>query len=83
MKIKTKKVTFSYVEKIKKPKHKKPQKPWWILGALIRIISLPDLWSAKFKFTSSRMDKAGKGPYFILMNHSSFIDLQIIYKIFF
>ena len=83
MKIKNKKLAFSKVLKITPPKHKKPQKPWWILGALIRIISLPDLWSAKFKFTSSRMDKAGKGPYFILMNHSSFIDLQIVYKIFF
>ena len=29
------------------------------------------------------MDKAGKGPYFILMNHSSFIDLEIAYRIFF
>lgn len=83
MKIKTKKVDLSYLDKIKPPKHRRPQKPWWILGAIIRIISLPDLIATRFKYTSSRMDKAGKGPYFILMNHSSFIDLEIAYKIFF
>lgn len=29
------------------------------------------------------MEEAGKGPYLILMNHSSFIDLKIAYKIFY
>jgi hypothetical protein len=77
MKIKTKNKDFEIVEKIEKPKHKKPQKPWGILGALINIIALPDLISTKFKYTTERMDKAGKGPYLILMNHSSFIDLKI------
>jgi len=83
MKIKTKRVPFSYLEKIKPPKHRRPQKPWWILGAIIRIISLPDLLFTRFKFTTERMDKAGKGPYLILMNHSSFIDLEIAYRVFF
>ena len=83
MKIKTKRVDISYLDKIKPPKHKKPRKPLWILGALIRIISLPDLIATRFKYTTSRMDMAGKGPYFILMNHSSFIDLEIAYRIFF
>lgn len=82
MKIKTKIADFSYVEKIEKPKHKRPQKPWWILGALINIIALPDLIATKFKYKTERMDKAGKGPYLILMNHSSFIDLEIAYRIF-
>ena len=83
MKIRTKKVSLSYLDKIKPPKHRRPIKPLWILGALIRIISLPDLWATRFKYATSRMDEAGKGPYFILMNHSSFIDLEIAYKIFF
>ena len=82
MKIKTKIADFSYVEKIEKPKHKRPQKPWWILGALINIIALPDLIATKFKYKTERMDKAGKRPYLILMNHSSFIDLEIAYRIF-
>ena len=83
MKIKTKRVPFSFVEKIEKPKHKKPLKPLWILGLIIRIISLPDLWATRFKFTKVDMEKTGKGPYLILMNHSSFIDLKIAYRIFF
>ena len=74
MKIKTKRVSFEYIEKIPKQKHKKPLKPLWILGAVIRLISIPDLLSTKFKYTTVDMEKAGKGPYLILMNHSSFID---------
>ena len=83
MKIKTKKVPFSYIEKIKSTKHRRPQKPWWILGALIRIISLPDLWATGFKFTSEGIKQLKKEPCLILMNHSSFIDLEIAYRIFF
>lgn len=83
MKIKTKNVRFSYIEKIEKKKHKRPLKPLWLLGAVIRIISLPDLWATRFKFTKEDMEKAGNGPYLILMNHSSFLDLKIAYRIFF
>jgi len=83
MKIRTKKVPFSYIEKIKTPKHRRPQKPWWILGALIRLISLPDLWATGFKFTSEGIKELKKEPCLILMNHSSFIDLEIAYRIFF
>ena len=83
MKIRTKKVPFSYIEKIKPPKHRRPQKPWWILGALIRLISLPDLWATRFKFTSEGIKELKKEPCLILMNHSSFIDLEIAYRIFF
>lgn len=83
MKIRTKKVEFSYTEKIKAPKHRRPQKPWWILGALIRLISLPDLWATHFRFTSEGIKELKKEPCLILMNHSSFIDLEIAYRIFF
>lgn len=83
MKIKIKKVDFSHLEKIKTPKHKKPQKPWRILGLVINIVAFFDLFATKFKYKKENMEKAGKGPYLILMNHSSFIDLEIAYKIFF
>ena len=82
MKIRTKSVDFSYLEQIERPRHKRPQKPWGILGAIIRLISLPDLWATSFSYKTKNMHKAGKGPYLILMNHSSFIDLEIAYKIF-
>ncbi len=83
MKIKTKKLPFSKVLEIKKPKHKYPQKPNILFRTIIRIAALPDLWATKFKYTKTRMDKAGDGPYLILMNHSSFIDLEIASRIFY
>ncbi len=83
MKIKTRKVSTEYALSIKKPKHERPQKPWFILTALIRLLAIPDMISTKFRYTTEGMEKAGKGPYLILMNHSSFIDLKIASKIFF
>ncbi len=82
MKIKIKKIDFDALEKLKKPKHKKPLKPLWILGALIRLISIPELWAVKFKVRKERMDIVN-GPCLILMNHSCFLDMKIAYKIFF
>ena len=83
MRIKIKDVPYSYIENINQPKRKKPLKPFWLLGAVIRLISIPDLFATRFKFTKVDMEKAGKGPYLILMNHSSFLDLKIAYRIFF
>lgn len=77
MKIKTKRVPLAEAMAIEKPKHRRPRKPWGILGGLIRIISIPDMIATGFTYTESRMDEAGAGPYLILMNHSSFIDLKI------
>ncbi len=82
MKIKIKEITFEEFQKINKPKPKKPRKPLWILGFLIRLISIPELWFVKFKFTKERMEKA-KGPCLILMNHSCFLDMKIAFRIFF
>lgn len=83
MKIKTKPVSLEYALSVKMPKHRRPIKPWGILGGLIRILSLPDMLATRFSYTESRMEAAGKGPWLILMNHSSFIDLKIAYRIFF
>ncbi len=82
MKIKIKKIDFNTLQNLKKPKHKRPLKPMWLLGALIRIISIPELLAVKFKYTKERMEQA-KGPCLILMNHSSFIDMKIAFRIFF
>ena len=83
MKIKTKKLPYSKVLEISKPKHKYPKKPNILFRTIIRIAALPDLWATRFKYTTVRMDKAGKGPFLILMNHSSFIDLEIASRIFY
>ena len=83
MKISTKKVPFEYIEKIKKPKHRPPLRPMFLLTLIVRIGAIFDLFSAKFKYTTERMEKTKGKPCLILMNHSSFIDLKIVSKIMF
>jgi len=68
------------VEKLLTAKHKhiKPKKPNILFRTLLKIVSLPDLWAVKFKAEKIGMEKLGKKePCLILMNHSSFIDLEI------
>ncbi|MBQ8295562.1 MAG: 1-acyl-sn-glycerol-3-phosphate acyltransferase [Clostridia bacterium] len=83
MKIKTKKITFEQFCALKPAKRKKLKKPSFLFQTLVRLLSVPDLVATRFSYTTSRMEKAGKGPYLILMNHSSFIDLKIASKIFY
>lgn len=83
MKIKTVKADYGKVIDIKKPKHRRPMRPLFILMLVIRVLAFFELIKVGFTFTKKRMDEAGKGPYLILMNHSSFIDLKIASRIFF
>ena len=68
---------------IKAPKHKHPGRPWFLFRSLIRLLSIGELHSTKFTYEKVDMERAGKGPYLILMNHSSFLDLKIASKIFY
>ncbi len=81
MKIKTKKLSYEKAITLPRERHKKPIKPSMFFRTLIRVISVFDLIATKFTFSKIDMEKAGKGPYLILMNHSSFIDLEIAYRI--
>lgn len=78
MKIKTKKMPYSKVVTLKKPKHKKPVKPNILFRTIVRIASVPDLLKVKFRHEGKLPSKM---PCLILMNHSSFIDLEIVSKI--
>ncbi|MBO5981185.1 MAG: 1-acyl-sn-glycerol-3-phosphate acyltransferase [Clostridia bacterium] len=78
MKIKTKKMPYSKVVTLKKPKHKKPVKPNILFRTIVRIASVPDLLKVKFRYEGKLPSKM---PCLILMNHSSFIDLEIVSKI--
>ena len=82
MKIRRKKVTCEQALAIKAPPHRRPRRPHILFTTLVRILSLPDLWATRFSFTRHRMEAAGEGPYLILMNHSSFLDLKIASRIF-
>ncbi len=82
MKIKIKEISFNELESRIKANKQKPLKPLWILGGLIYLISLPELWAVKFKSAKEGMEKA-KGPCLILMNHSCFLDMKIAFRLFF
>ena len=79
MKIKVIDSDYDHVIKIKKQKHKNPKRPNLFFRTLMRLVSIPDLKKTKFKYEKVGMEKLEKGePAFYLMNHSSFIDLEIV-----
>lgn len=81
MKIKVTKRPYRQVideHNAKKHTHVKPKKPNIFFRTLMRLVSIPDLLATHFKLEKIGMEKLGKKePAFILMNHSSFIDLEI------
>ena len=82
MKIKVKELSFDKVLLEKAYEHKKPKKPNIIFRTLMRILSNKDLKKTHFKYEEIGMEKIGKKDnMLILMNHSSFIDLEIASKI--
>ncbi len=76
-------MNYERVMALPRPEPMKPLKPNIFFRTIVRIASVLELSKVKFTYTSKDMEKAGKGPYLILMNHSSFIDLQIASKIFY
>ena len=81
MKIKVRKGSYRQIidnHQAKKRPHVKPKKPNIFFRTLMRGVSLPDLLATKFSFERIGMERLGKNePAFYLMNHSSFIDLEI------
>ena len=83
MKIKTKAMSYEQVMKQPPHEHQKPMKQLFLLRKLIWLLSSVNLFLLKFHYTSKNMDKLPKDqPCLILMNHSAFLDMQIIAKIF-
>ena len=61
-----------------KPKHRKPIRPNMFFRTLMRVVSIPDLAATDFTCEKIGMEKLGKKePCLYLMNHCSFIDLEI------
>ena len=78
MKIRAVRAPYEKVAATPAEKHFSPMKPSLFFRTLIKVISLPDLWSTHFRCRRIGMEKLGKKePCLILMNHSSFIDLEI------
>ncbi len=81
MKIKVIEKSYAEVmkQREKKKKHIKPKKPSIFFRTLMKLVAAPDLKSARFTSEKIGMEKLGRGESALyLMNHSSFIDLEIV-----
>ena len=83
MKIRTRSVPYEKLLALPKQKHQKPLRPNPVLTTVVRVASILDTIPTGFRYRKHRMEAAGKGPWLILMNHSSFIDLKIASRIFY
>jgi len=83
MKIKNRKLSYDAVNALPRPKHRNPMKPNIVLTTVVRLASFLDTIPTRFTYKKHRMEAAGKGPWLILMNHSSFIDLKLASAIFY
>ena len=82
MKTVTKEKSYDEVMALPRLKHFNPVRPSRFLGAVVRLISAPTLWKTQFSYTTEGMEKVGKQPCLILMNHSSFTDMKLAFGIF-
>ena len=79
MKTVIRKKSYAEVMKMTTKRHKKPLRQVSILRKLIRLLSRVDLNLTDFSYDMIGMEKLGeKEPCLFLMNHSSFIDLEIV-----
>lgn len=78
MKIKVVRKPYSEVMSMNRGKHIVPKRPNMFFRTLMRLVSIPDLSATHFKYKDIGMERLGKKePCLVLMNHSSFIDLEI------
>ena len=83
MKIRQKDLPYSAVMAIEAPKHVYPSKQSRLARMILKAASSPEMAATGFSYTSDGMDRLGADePCLILMNHSSFTDLQITSTIF-
>lgn len=84
MKIKTKKSDYCTVTARKKYRRKKPLRTIKPLRWLMKTFAGRDLKATSFTYTTSGMERIRDDePVLILMNHSSFIDLEIAATVFY
>ena len=83
MKINTANKSYEEVMALPRLKHFNPMKPSRFLGTVVRLISIPTYLKTKFSYTTERMELVGNQPCLILMNHSSFTDMKLAFRIFY
>lgn len=79
MKISYKTKDYCEVLALPRKKHKKPKRINMFFRSLLWLVSRPDLIKTHFEYERCGIEKWGrKEPALVLMNHSSFIDLEIL-----
>ncbi len=79
MKIKVIEKSYSEVMALPMPKYEKPKKMGVFWRGLIKALSAANLQRYHIKYNEVGMEKLNKDePCLVLMNHSSFIDMQIV-----
>lgn len=79
MKIKVVDKSYSEVMALPVPKHEKPRRMGMFWRVLIKALSATNLHRYHVKYNEAGMERLDKGePCLVLMNHSSFIDMQIV-----
>ncbi|MBR2523911.1 MAG: hypothetical protein IKE53_05675 [Clostridiales bacterium] len=81
MKIKTR--TISYDEAMALPSWEqvRPKKPSKLLAGICRLAGRGERRAVGFTCEQIDMDRAGSGPWMVLMNHCSFTDLAIAFEV--
>ena len=83
MKIKTKELSYEEVLKVKPYERKKPLKQLALFRQIVKWYATVDLLRVDFKANKIGMEKLGKDePCLILMNHSCFTDMEMVWKLF-
>ena len=84
MKIKVIKKSYDQVMALPKLEPKRPMRQWGLFRLVTLIYGLLELIPLRFTCKKIGMDKLGKDePCLFLMNHSSFLDLKIAFKLLF
>lgn len=81
MKIKTVQAEYADVAARPRAPHRKPVRPNLFFRTLMRAASIPDLMATHFTYTMDPAVPRDGTPCLYLMNHSSFIDLEIASKL--
>ena len=82
MKTTVKQMDFDKVMALPRPRQKQPKKPHIFWRALIRFLTIFGMMGTKFRYETEGFEKIGKNePCLILMNHTSFQDMEVAYRI--
>lgn len=80
MKITKKKKAYEQVMALPRPVHRHPMKPSLLLNRLIKLLTIPDMFINRFTCSKIGMERLPDDqPCLILMNHSCFYDLKLVY----